>query len=244
MSNLLKHWVGHDSALKSISSKPLAITTRDAVIVTAVTLVATLIMTWIFFMYSGTAWKDQSYRVIVLQTIGISMAAQYAYEYSGMNNMIAESSLRYAKGSTLSKYASRREAMLYQCLYVLLNTPLYKEKEAAIRENFSVLLFIVTDPDLCARLAEAAGNDTKITEIREKFPKKVKNINSLVNLLSANSLVAAPTISDRITENIALDILVNGFDDYVLDDAAWTQQIKITPKMVARADEIAKNCDV
>lgn len=244
MSNLLKYWVGHDSALKSISSKPLLVTTRDAVIITAVTLVATLIMTWIFFMYSGTAWADQSYGLMTLQTIAISMVAQYAYEYSGVNNMLAESSMRYAKGSTLGKYASRREAMLYQCLYELLNVPLYKEKEATIRGNFSALLIIVTDPDLAGRLADAAGNNIKIDEIREKFPKKVKNIDKVVDLLSTDSLAAAPTLGDHITENMVFDILVNGFGDYVLDGAAWTLQIKITPEMTARADEIAKNCNV
>lgn len=233
MSNLLKHWfTGHDSALKSISMKPLRITTRDAMIVTALTLVATMVAVWLYTMIVGdwgVAWST-----LALQTIATSMAAQYLYEYSGSNNMIAESSLRYAKGSTLSKYVSRREAIVYECLYKLFEVPAEEVSDSSssnetkssdsvpwrpkgkyrtdtVRRNFHYLLMILTHP------AEAGVAQDVVTGARPRSDlAKYPIAAELIANIPEKTIPALNTISDHITEEIVYDILVNGFEDYTL----------------------------
>lgn len=97
------------SPLKHFSSKPLLITTRDAVLVTVVTLIATIIIMYFVGVVTNT---PNDWWVLIVQSLVFTMGSQYFYEYSGVNNMIAESSMRYAKGSTLSKYRTRRSAMV------------------------------------------------------------------------------------------------------------------------------------
>lgn len=233
MSNLLKHWfTGHDSALKSISMKPLRITTRDAMIVTALTLVATMVAVWLYTMIVGdwgVAWST-----LALQTIATSMVAQYLYEYSGSNNMIAESSLRYAKGSTLSKYVSRREAIVYECLYKLFEVPAEEVSDSSssnetkssdsvpwrpkgkyrtdtVRRNFHYLLMILTHP------AEAGVAQDVVTGARPRSDlAKYPIAAELIANIPEKTIPALNTISDHITEEIVYDILVNGFEDYTL----------------------------
>lgn len=230
MSNLLKHWfTGHDYVLKSISMKPLRITTRDAMIVTALTLVATMVAVWLYTMIVGdwgVAWST-----LALQTIATSMAAQYLYEYSGSNNMIAESSLRYAKGSTLSKYVSRREAIVYECLYKLFEVPAEEVSDSSssnetkssewrpkgkyrtdtVRRNFHYLLMILTHP------AEAGVAQDVVTGARPRSDlAKYPIAAELIANIPEKTIPALNTISDHITEEIVYDILVNGFEDYTL----------------------------
>ena len=96
--------------LKKYSNKPFSVTTRDAVIVTVVTVVVTLLCLFLYTLVDRDTKPD--YIAAGLQAAFASIAAQYFYEYSGINNMLAESSMRYARGSTLSQYAGRRSALL------------------------------------------------------------------------------------------------------------------------------------
>lgn len=237
MSNFLKFWSSTNSAIKSISNKPLKITTRDAVIVTALTLVATIIVMWLYFVATSTPANNRIYGVAGI--ILTSMAAQYLYEYSGANNMIAESSLRYAKGSTLEKYVSRREAMIYQCLYKLLQLPKYKQHEETIKHNFDILKIILTEPDLCGRIMDAVSSDnaTTLQEVRKKYPTKNDQIDLLLTL-PRNVIPALNTISDHITENLTYDILVNGLADYTLADTLIFSELKNDNE--SRGEQIAQ----
>lgn len=212
--------------------KPLRITTRDAMIVTALTLVATMVAVWLYTMIVGdwgVAWST-----LALQTIATSMAAQYLYEYSGSNNMIAESSLRYAKGSTLSKYVSRREAIVYECLYKLFEVPAEEVSDSSssnetkssdsvpwrpkgkyrtdtVRRNFHYLLMILTHP------AEAGVAQDVVTGARPRSDlAKYPIAAELIANIPEKTIPALNTISDHITEEIVYDILVNGFEDYTL----------------------------
>jgi hypothetical protein len=229
MSGLLKHWFGTDrgSVIKSISNKPIKITTRDAVIITILTVVSMLIITMIYFNVTDTPAADRNYGSLAAQTALTSMAAQYFYEYSGANNMIAESSLRYAKGSTLDKYVSRREAVIYECLYKLLNSPKYKDREELIRRNFNILLVVLTNPDLCGKMMDLAksngnfngnvtiSNTNNLEQLRKKYT--AADVDMLLTL-PQQTILALNTISDHINEEMVYDILVNGLTDYKLSD--------------------------
>lgn len=237
MSNLLKFWSSADHDIRYISNKPLKITTRDAIIITALTLIATIIVMWLYFVATSTPASSRIYGVAGI--ILTSMAAQYLYEYSGANNMIAESSLRYAKGSTLQKYVSRREAMIYQCLYKLLQLPKYKQQEENIKHNFDILKIILTEPDLCGKIMDAVATHTE-QELRKKYPTKNNQIDLLLNL-PHDVIPALNTISDHITENTAYDILVNGFTDYTLANTLIFSELKNDTE--SRGKQIAREVD-
>jgi len=225
MSNLLKHWNTSQSTLKSISSKPFKVTTRDALVITLLTLVATLVCLLIYYVVLRTPDKDRDYKSVAIQTVLTTLACSYLYEYVGINNMLAESSMRYAKGGTLAKYVSRREALLYECWYKLLADAYYKSKEAEMKPQFDILQIMLTEPDLIGRIIDYnntvgdANRSRMLADINAKFPK-AKNISVILGLPSA-TINAMSEISDHMNENIAYDILVNGWDGYELTDGTF-----------------------
>jgi hypothetical protein len=229
MTSLLKHWFGTDrnSAIKSISAKPLWVTTRDAVIITALTLIVTLIITYFWYTWFGTPVDARDYLSVGVRTVATSIAAQYLYEYSGANNMLAESSLRYARGSTLAKYVSTREALLYECLYKLKESHLYDA--AALDKNFAILRIVLTEPALVGAVGDYATGLVTAEALRAKYRAKKlakysakqlvesdKKIAALETLLALprDTLAALGIIADRVNQNIVCDILVNGPNDY------------------------------
>jgi len=197
----------HNSAIKSISTKPLWVTTRDAVIVTALTVVATLLVMAIYWWATDQSVSGTDYFNMAVQTIVTSMAAQYLYEYSGVNNMIAESSLRYAKGSTLSKYSSRREAVAYKCLYDILQSRKYDE--TTVRNNFKHLLLLVSDPATVGGVVDYANGVVGRDVLLHKHPDAAP----LLTLPHETQLILE-SLADRITSAIAYDICVGGLAQY------------------------------
>lgn len=201
MSDLLHHWfnTSKQSALKSISTKPFKITTRDAVIVTVIALVITLIFTWLYARFTNT---PADYGSTIWQTIVISISSQYIYEYIGINNMLAESSIRYAKGSTLSKYVSRRNAMIYEIYYKLLASGLYTEDQ--LKANFTLLRLISEYP------GAVSGFPDNINKISAKKRQELSPLNGLPK----SQLDVLKLMVDRVNEDLAYDIMVNGIGDY------------------------------
>lgn len=208
MSGLLKHWfnTSNTSGIKSISTKPLKITTRDAIIITVLSVVVALVMTWLYYIKADTSYDQRYYWPVLWQSVLISMSAQYVYEYSGVNNMIAESSMRYAKGSTMAKYVSRREALAYQCYYKL------SLNQTVEKQNFDLLLAILTRPQICGDIMDGYSK----SKLYIKYPKYHAQINLLMTVPDKNIPVLG-YLSDHITKEIIYDILVNGITDYEID---------------------------
>jgi len=104
--------------LKSVrplrSEKPFLITSRDALIVAVITVLVMLVFMFFVHLVAGTTEKmlTMDFALTMGKSFGTALAFQYAYEYAGFNSMLAESAMRYAKGSALSKYKSRNEAFV------------------------------------------------------------------------------------------------------------------------------------
>jgi len=205
--------------IKTLSDKPILVTMRDAAILMVVVLVITLICTWLYYKLFPANGEPIDWKFLILKTSAASLMLTFIYEYGGINSMLAESSLRYAKGSTLNKYKSAREMMLYECFYNLSGDQSSLPVDVTISDinhNMRVLKWIVSHPNACGKLADTTNTDTLksvvekltiadpesaiiITEIAGLDPKVIKNINS---------------IGDRITENIAYFLLVNGLKSF------------------------------
>jgi len=229
---------GRKSILKSISSKPLKVTGRDALIVTVLTIVITLVCTWLYYMAIDAPEGSRDYITVALQTAGTTLVLQYIYEYTGVNNMIAESSIRYAQGTSLAKYASRREALIYRCLYKLLASDKYKQHEETIKNNFRKLKIILINPKLSGDIMDLHEGSRTMEELHRKYPNNIEDIATLLTL-PGTVIPAVNTISDRISEEIVYDILVNGFDGYVLKDTLIFSEIQTT----SRGAEIVKELE-
>lgn len=201
----MNRWIStsHNSALKSLSTKPLWVTTRDALVVTALTVVTTLLVMALYWWYYEL---PTDFVGTGMQTAAASMAAQYLYEYSGVNNMIAESSLRYAKGSTLSKYTSRREAAAYTCFYKL---KLSGYESDAFEKRFQQLLAVLTTPDMTGAIADYANGKIVKVILVSKFPES-----DILLDLPLDTLRILESLSDNINDQLIYDILVNGFEQY------------------------------
>lgn len=141
---LIMHWLSKNSKLKELSSKPFRVTTTDALIVSVVSLVVTMIVLWMYYYYKDTPDDDRLYWTSAWQTVAVCMAAQYLYEYSGVNNMISESSIRYAKGTTLEKYTNTRDAILYKTMWYV---PDSLRNDPDVISRFHVLQFVINNPD-------------------------------------------------------------------------------------------------
>lgn len=186
------------SKAKKYSTKPFLITARDAVIVTALTLVATLLLTWIYLKTVGGSSVD--WTAIAGQTIAISLAAQFAYEYSGVNNMIAESSIKYATGSTLSKYAGRRSALIcdvHSAISAAATTDALRSFDPAeIETRRKVLKAAVENPSW------VDADDRKLA----KLPDDTRRIAEQVRAAGIPEYVL-----DHLSAGLCADILVRGF---------------------------------
>lgn len=191
--------LGRESRFKSISTKPVLITLRDAALITAVTLVATIIALWIYFTITKTADRDYGVRNVIMLT----MAAQFLYEYAGVNNMLAESSIRYAKGSALAKYTSRRDALLYKNLYKLLSDG---HDTPEVRANFKLLNIVLTHPNLVGDVADYKRGSRTLEDLRRVHPSE-----PLDELLGLETSADLSHLSDRITEGEMRAIMLHGF---------------------------------
>lgn len=201
---------GRDGKIKSLSSKPLLITTRDALITTMATLTISIIVLIFYNYFTGTIFTWYDYGIFIARVVAVSMAAQYLYEYIGINNMVAESSIRYARGSTLEKYVSRRSALFYECLYKVLthidalNSQLRVNLTSAkIKRRFKILKILSVHPD--------------ILTLKPRDQKTRERID-LVKSVPDEYLFAVQLLIIRISPPIIYDILINGFTNYTLSD--------------------------
>jgi len=97
----------------------------------------------------------------------ISLACQYAYEYAGINGMLAESSLRYARGKTLSKFVNTRVALCYKILNDILRHPSYYDEHlvddkslANLQDRADTLMLIMQADKLDKVISMLKGNNT------------------------------------------------------------------------------------
>lgn len=95
------------------SVKPFWITTRDALIVSVITVLITVIMYIFIFLFTGSlsSMVSMSFAGTLFKSFAIAMSLQYAYEYVGVNAMLCESASRYYTDQALSKYTTRAHAL-------------------------------------------------------------------------------------------------------------------------------------
>lgn len=101
--------------LKPRSKKPVLITTREALIAAIITVIIIVIFALLYTLVttrSLTSVKDYAYWIPFGKTFVTGILIGFAYEYSGINSRMAETSMRYATGSVLDKYASRNTALV------------------------------------------------------------------------------------------------------------------------------------
>lgn len=145
--------LSRDSALKKYSNKPLWLTTRDAALVTLVSLVITLCVLYVWYRVSGTPTAQQTYLVSAVQTICACFLAQYVCEYAGINNIIAESSVRYSKGTTLEKYTQGRNGVACKVALDVLRSD--NESQGALWNRLDILCAANDDPYELQRVVDA-----------------------------------------------------------------------------------------
>jgi hypothetical protein len=96
------------------STKPFLTTTRDSIIIAIITVLVFLIMMVAYYFATGNLAeiKTSAFWMTMGRSFAFTLFLGYAYEYAGFNAMLAESAMRYAKGSALSKYKTRNEAII------------------------------------------------------------------------------------------------------------------------------------
>ena len=170
---------------------------------------------------------------LILSTVVSTGTAAFIYEYTGINNILAESSIRYAQGSTLDKYKSRRDALLHECFYKLLTSRKYENSHVDIHKNFKLLKAIVKHPGLMGKIRDIPDvTIDELNKLKEKYPKKIYAI-TMIEKLPLETIKSLNYIGDRLTENIAYDILVHGFDGYTISGSVLPS---LSQESIARAD--------
>ena len=103
-----------NNLIHTYSSKPLLYGTRDSIIVATATVLVLILFAFIYYLatgnlkYMGTSEYWQS----VGKSFLLSFILGFVYEYGGINARFSAESMRYAKGSVLSKYETRNAALL------------------------------------------------------------------------------------------------------------------------------------
>lgn len=220
------------------SDKPFLITTRDALIVSVLTVLVSVII--YFFMYLVTGDLESmfswSFLGIIGKSLAICIALQYGYEYAGLNAMLAESSMRYAKGSALSKYKSRNEAFVAQiaadeCMKMLRDVTFQNQenKETAIsriEDNLKRFNAMIKTTRQTPLIVELANSGMRSDEILRNINKRKEYITSedlelLLNLVpngddveNLDRLRAAPRLLEIMgtNEKVVRYFMQNGFD--------------------------------
>jgi hypothetical protein len=149
-----------------------------------------------------------------------ALVCQYTYEYTGYNTMIAESSLRYAKGSTLQKFTSRRHALLHQIYADIPN------KTEEVKKRMAALTIAISHPNLVAKLVEY---HKKLEVNHEPHPSYTsennKNEIKVLEECPTDVLQLLPIITYEMDEDILQDILINGWDGYVPREKSLTRSL-------------------
>lgn len=115
------------------SSKPLLYGTRDAIVVATITVMILVIMAFIYYFAIGNLkyMTTGPYLQSVGKSFLTSLILGFVYEYGGINARFSAESMRYAKGSTLSKYQTRNGALVAE----IAADQYRKEVEREIKEN-------------------------------------------------------------------------------------------------------------
>jgi hypothetical protein len=229
------------------SNKPLLITIRDGFFLSLVALIVyAIILIFYYFKFGDSIFTYGNLRGAIEQFV-VSMLCQFIYEYSSINAMVAESSVRYSKGSTLEKYTSRRHAILHKLYSNKVSKERDEEKLRLLKNNMIILSLAISQPKLMRRIIAAIGeinsaNDTEDTNkdtnkeinkdnIDDKIAQILAKINKNKNHISSSELKVLlsvpfatlgeiPYILEDMDEDVIEDILLNGFDEYVPKDNA------------------------
>jgi len=218
------------------SDKPFLITTRDALIVSILTVLVSVIIYFFMYLVAGDLefMASTSFLSIVGKSFVISIGLQFAYEYAGLNAMLAESSMRYAKGSALSKYKSRNEAFVAQvaadeCLKMLkdahANPQVAKESIEKIEDNlkrFNAIIKATRQAPLIVGMANKGMTpDAILKEInKRKEYITAEDLQVLLHLAPGNDaenidrLRATPRLLEIIgtNEKVVRYFMRNGFE--------------------------------
>lgn len=197
--------------VKHFSNKPFFTTLRDSLIATSVSLAIVLIVMFMYYHFLGTPDSDRDWKGIIIRGMITTISTQFVYEYLGVNNMLAESSMRYARGSTLSKYTTRKSAMVHQVYYETLeqliddkipNPPTREE----IEERFTTVKYLIENPQVRGKLSSASENPTKLKSLLDELPEHIQLVLSPIT-----THMNLDTFIDRLTETQTREILLNGF---------------------------------
>lgn len=103
-----------NNLIHAYSSKPLLYGIRDSVIVAIATVVILVLFALVYYFTTGNIGYMISgeYWMGVGKSFLLSFILGMVYEYFGINARFSAESMRYAKGSTLSKYERRNEAIV------------------------------------------------------------------------------------------------------------------------------------
>tara|TARA_R110002153_G_scaffold155933_3_gene308043 strand:+ start:1987 stop:2865 length:879 start_codon:yes stop_codon:yes gene_type:complete len=177
------------------SDKPFLITTRDALIVAVITVLVILVLMFFVNLAMGTlkSMITVEFGLQMLRSFGTALAFQYAYEYAGFNSMLAESAMRYAKGSALSKYQSRNQAfvanMAAEAALKLASDPDYISKLDIIKANLARFTAMIkatrqAQPIAKLRMENPSISEKDIYDIINKRKEYVtkEDINTLLHL--------------------------------------------------------------
>ncbi len=195
--------------IKVGSNKPYLITSRDALIITVITLMVAIVMYLIWVTYKGSGIDKSDLLSLSAQTVGATFVLQFAYEYLGLNAMILESSLRYAKGSPLGNFITTRSAMIYNVRNALGPDP-------AMDTRLRQLLLILNAP-LLRSVKKHIGKP--VAEIATLAKTTQENVELLLRLGDGDQkdyLRGATALAEIISEDIARYILLNGFKGFSL----------------------------
>jgi len=161
------------------SDKPFLVTTRDALIVAVITVLVVIVLMFFVNLAMGNLkhMVTVEFGLEMFKAFGTALAFQYAYEYIGFNAMLAESAMRYAKGSALSKYQSRNQAFVANIAadeaLKLAGDPNYTGKLDTIKANLSRFTAMIkgtrhTQPIAKLRMDNPSITEAAISEIINK----------------------------------------------------------------------------
>jgi len=239
-----KGWWDKVKSIKPGSTKPFLITTRDALIVAVVTVLIMLIFLVIYNFVMGTleVVKTGEFWIGIGKTLVISLFIQYVYEYIGFNVMLAESAIRYGKGSSLEMFKDSRHALTYKWAYTMMMEDVSTVPEDILKKNLRLLITVldnIREGPLIARYLEKQQIKNRSLEsvldkeIADKINKKKKyitvaEVHTLRHLVQGVSdevnldyLNASGRLIEIIDEDITRHILAHGLRDFVAQESWW-----------------------
>jgi hypothetical protein len=214
MNKIRREITSSDGIVKSISTKPLRVTLRDSIYISIASVIVLLVITFIYNQFSVEVEK-LTFTNVAINTVLATIVAQFTYEYSGLNNIVAESSMRYSKGSSLEKYVSRRDALVYQ-LYYQIKEAIQAGKMADIPDinsRFTLLRFILLHPNITASIADGKPIESVMKLVSSA---NIPIVQTLYQMPQAQREILG-ILSDRANKFTICDILVNSFDEYAPD---------------------------